>query len=107
MTSEELKLLSDIRSKCMSNPEFLNVIIGAATEGVIAKERAARHMASDMEVVASAMASLVSENRVSPKLKAELNNLALTKLQTYYGKSFLRWDNLISTTKKSNLRTQK
>jgi hypothetical protein len=54
-------------------------------------------MAADMEVVASAMASLVSEDRISPKLKAELNNLALTKLQTYYGKSFLSWNSLIRT----------
>jgi len=102
MTSEELKLLADIRSKCMNDPEFLNVIISAATEGVMAKERAARHMAADMEVVAFAMASLVSENRVSSKLKAELNNLALLKLQTNYGKSFLSWNDLIKTTKKNN-----
>jgi hypothetical protein len=101
MTSEELKLLADIRNKCMNDPEFLNSIISAATEGVMAKERAARHMAADMEVVASAMASLVAEDRVSPKLKAELNNLALLKLQTYYGKSFLSWNSLIKTTKKN------
>jgi len=103
MTSEELKLLADIRNKCINDPEFLNPIISAATEGVIAKERAARHMAADMEVVASAMASLVSEDRINPKLKAELNNLALLKLQTYYGKSFLSWNNIIKTGKKNNL----
>jgi len=97
MTSEELKLLADIRSKCMNDPEFLNSIISAATEGVMAKERAARHMACDMEVVASAMVSLVSGDKISPKLKTELNNLALTKLQTYYGKSFLRWNSIIKT----------
>jgi len=102
MTSEELKLLADIRSKCMNDPEFLNSIISAATEGVMAKERAARHMTADMEVVAAAMASLVSEDRISPKLKAELNNLALIKLQTYYGKSFLSWNSLIKNGRKNN-----
>jgi len=31
MILEEIKLLANIRSKCMNDPEFLNVIISAAS----------------------------------------------------------------------------
>lgn len=96
MTNEELKLLSEIRTMVSEKPEFLTHIINACVAGVYDREKAFREMASDMETFASAMCFLVGQNRVSPKLKEQMSELALSKLQKYYGKSFLKWDHSVA-----------
>lgn len=91
MTNEEIKLLTEIRAKISEKPEFLPHIISICMSGISDREKMMREMAADMETFASAMCFLAGQNRVSPKLKEQMSELALSKLQKYYGKSFLKW----------------
>ena len=54
-----------------------------------------QHHAADMETFASAMTFLVGQKRVSPQLKEQMSNLALSKLENHLGKTFIRWDDTI------------
>jgi hypothetical protein len=95
MTNEEMILLATIRQKCEDDPSFIAHIVNAFTSGVIEAELKMRRQASDMETAFSAMCFLVGQSRVSPQLKKQMSELALSKLQKYEGKSFLRWDDRI------------
>jgi hypothetical protein len=95
MKEEDYKLLADIAYKCKNEPEFLTHIINAGIGGIINAEKEMRQMASDMETMASAMAFLAGKKRVSPQLKEQMSNLALSKLQKYHNKSFLNWRSVV------------
>ena len=95
MTEEDLKLLSAVRSKCLKDASFLTHIINAGVSGVSDAEKEMRHMAADMETMASAMCFLAGQSRVSPKLKEQMSNLALLKLGKYHEKSFINWSSNI------------
>ena len=102
MKEEDYTILSTIANKCCKNPEFLTHVITAGVSGVVKAEKEMRQMAADMETMASAMAFLVGEKRVSPQFKKQMSELALSKMQKYYGKSFLNWKNQIEEKCKVN-----
>ena len=91
MDEKEYELLAKVTNKCIKKPEFITHIINACVVGVSGAEKKMRSMAADMETMASAMTFLVGQKRVSPQLKKQMSNLALSKLQKHYGKSFLNW----------------
>jgi len=95
MTENDLKLLMDIKIKCKTDSSFLTHIINAGVSGISESEQAMRHMASDMETMASAMCFLAGQHRVSPKLKKQMSELAMSKLEKYKFKTFCNWSHEI------------
>ena len=95
MTEEEYKLLASVRAKAMVDPEFIGHIVNACTSGVMETEKLMRQQAADMETMAVAMLALLKENRALPSLRKQMSELALSKLQKYQGKTFMRWDDSI------------
>ena len=96
MTPAELELLSKVQDKCTEKPEFLSHVIQVGVQALTEREKHFREQAADMETMASAMAFLVGQSRVSPKLKEEMSNLALSKLGKYLpNKTFLKWNSKV------------
>jgi len=88
----ELKLLSRVRKRCFLDPGFLTKVIQAGVAGIQEYADTQSRRAADMETFASAMAFLQKQERLSPKLKKQMNDLALAKLEKWMGKTSLRWD---------------
>lgn len=101
MDEKEIQLLCDVKMKCVEKPEFLSHFINVGVAALMEREREMRQMASDMETMASAMCFLAGQSRVSPKLKQEMSDLAISKLEKYHPKTFLNWSsNIINNSSK-------
>ena len=94
MTEQQLLLLAAVQTICKEDSSFLTHVINAGVAGITTAEREIRQQAADMETVASAMMCLIGQKRVSPQLKNQMGNLALSKLQKYFdeNKLFINWE---------------
>jgi len=92
MTEEELILLAQIRKKVKEKPDFINVIMATATQGVVDAVDQYREMAADMETLASTAIFMAGQKRVTKKTKEKFEQLALSKLTKYEDKTFFKWD---------------
>jgi len=93
LNKEDYEVLNYILKRCKENSEFLTYTINSGVAGIQEKNTELQRHAADMETFASAMAFLVEKEKVSPKLKKQICDLAIHKIQNYYdGKTFLRWD---------------
>ncbi len=99
MTEEDISLLMTVKMKCKEDSSFLSHVINAGTSGVMAAEEEMRCIAADMETVASAMCFLAGQSRVSPQLKKQISDLALSKLSKHQGNFSINWSHEIVTDK--------
>ncbi len=96
LNEKDFKTLSYVMNRCKEHSGFLTHIINAGVSGIEDKVKELQHHAADMETFASAMTFLVGQKRVSPKLKKQMSDLALHKLQNHYGKTFINWNDQIT-----------
>ena len=92
MNDSDYILLVTIKERCKKGDGFLAHIINAATDGLEEAGKESRQRAADMEIFAVATLTLVKEARVSPKLKEQMSQLALSKMSKHIGKTSCRWD---------------
>jgi len=93
---DDIQILLYIKKRCYEDRSFLYKIIQAATEGIVEYANQQEKRAADMESFAYAMAFIQKQDRLSPKLKKDMNNLALSKLEKWLGKTSIKWDTEIT-----------
>ena len=99
MDSKDRELLATISTRCAKGDGFFKKVIDASIAGAEDGERYYREKAADMEIMASAMLSLVEPKRISSKLREKMSDLALSKLEKHNGKTSLNWSQQVDGAK--------
>ena len=86
------RLLTSLANVCVEDPSFLSKVIEAGVYALQKEVQKQRDRASDMEIFAISMCRLVRESRVGPKLREEINRLALSRLSNHITECSLNWE---------------
>lgn len=99
--NDEITLCIEVANKCKDDPSFIKEIINAAVSGINKRIKDEVQYGADMEILASQMMFMAGPKRVSPSVKKQVNELALSKIQKHYDKKNLklRWDSFLEFAK--------
>ncbi len=96
MTDQEMMLLKMVETKCAEKPEFITHVINTCVRGMQQELTETRHRVADMETAAVAMTFLAGQKRCGPKVKTQMQDLFLSKMEKYQGRTYMKWNDTFS-----------
>lgn len=91
MTPEDAMFIRAVSSKIEEKPELIGPLISALTFGATENIRKSRELACDMESLAALALNLCDKKIVSSKMKKQLEEIAIAKLEKHGFKTFHEW----------------